>query len=45
MATIRLPLDAFAGADLSDVQWVYCYFDLPGHTSGSVVMDSLEFSR
>lgn len=45
MTTIRLPLDAFAGADLTDVQWVYCYFDLPGHTDGSVVIDSLEFSR
>lgn len=45
MTTIRLPLDAFAGADLTDVQWVYCYFDLPGHTAGSVILDSLEFSR
>lgn len=45
MTTIRLPLEAFTGADLTDVQWVYCYFDLPGHTDGSVVMDSLEFSR
>lgn len=45
MTTIRLPLSAFAGADLTDVQWVYCYFDLPGHTAGSVILDSLEFSR
>ncbi|MBL9079941.1 MAG: hypothetical protein JNL08_20775 [Planctomycetes bacterium] len=45
MTTIRLPLDAFAGADLTDVQWVYFYFDVPGHTQGSVLLDSLEFSR
>ncbi|MBL8729216.1 MAG: hypothetical protein JNM25_12335 [Planctomycetes bacterium] len=45
MTTIRLPLDAFAGADLTDVQWVCCYFDVPGHTAGSFVLDSLEFSR
>ena len=45
MHTIRLPLDAFTGADLTDVQWVYFYFDVPGHTAGSVILDSLEFSR
>ncbi len=45
MTTIRLPLAAFAGADLTDVQWVYLYFDVPGHTAGSVILDSLEFSR
>ncbi len=43
MTTIRLPLSAFAGADLTDVRWIYFWFDRPGHTAGSVFVDSLEF--
>ena len=43
MSTVRLPLDAFNNADLTDVQWVYIYFNRPGSESGSVILDSLEF--
>jgi acetyl esterase/lipase len=45
MATIRIPLSAFANADLSDLRNVYLYFDVPGHTAGSLLIDSLEFSN
>lgn len=43
--TIRLPLDAFTGADLTDVRWVYFYFDVPGSEFGSINLDSLEFAN
>jgi hypothetical protein len=45
LQTIRIPLDAFTGADLSDVRNVYFYFTVAGHTQGAVLVDSLEFSR
>lgn len=43
LSTIRVPLDAFSNVDLTDVRWVYVYFNVPGHTAGSVMLDSLEF--
>ncbi|HEV8579201.1 MAG TPA: hypothetical protein VGX68_08965 [Thermoanaerobaculia bacterium] len=42
MTTIRIPLSAFTGADLTDVRYVYLYFDLPEHPQGSITVDSLE---
>jgi len=44
MHTIRVPLDAFAGVDLTDVWNVVIDFDVPGSSSsGSVVIDSVQF--
>lgn len=45
LTTIRVPLTAFFGADLHDVRAVYFYFDVPGHTTGSILVDSLEFAN
>lgn len=45
LTTIRIPLSAFAGADLTDVRNVYLYFDAPGHTQGALLLDSLEFTN
>lgn len=43
MATIRVPLSAFDNVDPTNVSWVYAYFNVPGKSSGSVMIDSLEF--
>ncbi len=43
MSTVRIPLSAFRGADLSDVRYVYFYFDVPERPSGAITLDSLEF--
>ncbi len=45
METIRVPLSAFGNANLSNVSWVALYFDVPGHGSGSVQIDSLELTH
>jgi hypothetical protein len=45
LTTVRVPLSAFAGADLTDVRSVYLYFDAPGSSTGAVLIDSLEFTR
>jgi hypothetical protein len=45
MVTIRIPLSAFANLDLTDVRNVYLWFDVPGHTQGTVLIDSLEFTN
>lgn len=45
METIRVPLSAFANANLSNVSWVALYFDVPGHASGSILIDSLELAQ
>lgn len=45
METIRVPLSAFGNANLSNVSWVALYFDVPGHASGSVQIDSLELTH
>jgi hypothetical protein len=43
MATIRVPLDAFTDVDLTDVRYVYLYFDVPERPQGAIMLDSLEF--
>ena len=43
MNTVRVPLSAFSNVDLTDVQSVYLYFDVPGRPSGAIALDSLEF--
>jgi hypothetical protein len=45
LSTIRIPLADFAGADLSDVRQVVMLFSARGHDTGSIIVDSLEFSR
>ncbi|MCB1949645.1 Mbeg1-like protein [Nitrosomonas sp.] len=45
MSTIRIPLSAFKNADLSNVYYIYFIFDEPNHEMGSIIVDSLEFSR
>ncbi len=45
MNTIRIPLDAFGGADLTDVRRVHFFFTVNGHEQGSVHVDSLEFTN
>jgi hypothetical protein len=45
MTTVRIPLTAFTGVNLRDVQQVYFIFTVPGHRAGSVFIDSLEFAR
>lgn len=44
MATIRVPLTAFKNVDWTDVRNVYLYFDVDGHDSGAIAIDSLEFT-
>lgn len=43
MSTIRIPLSAFSNVDLTDVQAVYLYFDVPERPTGAITLDSLEF--
>lgn len=43
MTTIRVPLSAFTGADLTHIVSLYLYFDDPSHPIGSVFIDSLQF--
>lgn len=43
MTTIRVPLSAFTNFDPTDVWWVYAYFNAPGKSQGSVIIDSIEF--
>lgn len=43
MTTIRVPLSAFTNFDPTDVWWVYAYFNVPGKSQGSVIIDSIEF--
>ncbi|MFT4842742.1 MAG: hypothetical protein ACI8UD_001943 [Planctomycetota bacterium] len=43
MTTIRVPLSAFTGADLTHIVSLYLYFDDPSHAIGSVFIDSLQF--
>jgi hypothetical protein len=43
LATIRVPLDAFDDVDLTDVRYVYLYFDVPERPQGAIMLDSLEF--
>lgn len=43
--TLRIPLSAFTGANLADVRSVYLYFDAPGHPTGALLLDNLEFTR
>lgn len=43
MNTIRIPLSAFNNVNLSDVRYVYFYFDVPERPSGAITLDSLEF--
>ncbi|MFN3241580.1 MAG: hypothetical protein ACE37K_08720 [Planctomycetota bacterium] len=45
MTTIRVPLSAFSNFDPTDVWWVYAYFNVPGRSQGSVIIDSLEFAN
>lgn len=45
LETIRVPLSAFGTVDLSDLRYVYLYFDVPGYESGSVQIDSLELTN
>ncbi len=43
LQTIRIPLSAFTNVDLENVSYIYFYFNKPGHTQGSIHLDSLEF--
>ena len=45
LSTIRIPLTAFRGADLTDVREVVMIFAVDGHETGSIIVDNLEFSR
>lgn len=45
METIRIPLSAFDNVNLGNVSWVALYFDVPGHESGSILIDSLELAN
>ncbi len=42
MNTVRVPLSAFTNVDLTDVRYVYFYFDVPQRPSGAITLDSLE---
>jgi hypothetical protein len=41
--TVRIPLSAFGGVDLTDVRSIYFWFTVAGHEAGSILVDSLEF--
>ncbi len=45
LETIRIPLSAFGVTDLTDLRYVYFYFDVPGFEAGSVQIDSLELVK
>lgn len=45
LQTVRIPLSAFTNADLENVSYVYFYFNKPGHTQGSIQLDSVEFAN
>lgn len=45
MTTVRIPLSAFTGADLTNVLYVYFYFDVPARPTGAITLDSLELTQ
>ena len=44
LTTVRVPLSAFRNVDLETVRFIYFYFDVPGYSTGAVVIDSLELT-
>ncbi len=45
MNTIKVPLSAFGNFDPNVATWIYLEFTVPGHRSGSVFVDSIEFTH
>ncbi|HKX62122.1 MAG TPA: hypothetical protein VJS65_09765 [Verrucomicrobiae bacterium] len=45
LSTIRIPLEEFRGANLTDVRQIVMIFAVDGHETGSIIVDNLEFSR